>query len=383
MNKQITSDSLTLTPIARIDGNAIVYCQGAFGTTNGKAAHGLVRRTERYRVLSVVDSRNAGADAGVVLDGHRKGIPIYHDIRTAFAAALSLGIPATHLVMGLAPDGGRLPDSARSDIKTAIELGLHVDSGLHDFISEDSELAALAQKHNVTIRDIRKIPPRSEQHFFTGKIADVHSLKVVIVGTDSAIGKRTTAWLLVDALRAAGFSAEMVGTGQTAWMQGAKYSIILDSIINDFLTGEIEHAIWSAWNDSKPDVIVIEGQGGLLNPAYPGGYEILSAARPGTVIIQHAPARKLFDGFSQFAIPPLEDHIRVAEIIASKPVVAITVNHENLSSAEIEVACREITDSTGRPAVDVLIHGAGKLVEALRPHIKRPQWRKNVMSRNP
>ena len=49
-----------------LDGNAIVYCEGFFNTPEGKTAHGLVRFTERYRVLSVIDSRYAGQDAGIL-----------------------------------------------------------------------------------------------------------------------------------------------------------------------------------------------------------------------------------------------------------------------------------------------------------------------------
>lgn len=126
------------------EGNAVVYCQGAFNTTNGKTAHGLVRRTRRYRVLAVVDSRLAGKDAGQELDGKSNGVPIQNDVLRAFKACQETGTPATHLVIGLAPDGGRLPPQARRDVVTAIQLGLHVDSGLHDFLSEDEEIAQLA-----------------------------------------------------------------------------------------------------------------------------------------------------------------------------------------------------------------------------------------------
>jgi uncharacterized NAD-dependent epimerase/dehydratase family protein len=118
-----------------------------------------------------------------------------------------------------------------------------------------------------------------------------------VLGTDSAIGKRTTAWRLVEALDTAGISAALVGTGQTAWMQGVPHGIVLDSLINDFVSGEIEHAVCEAWQDGHPRVIVLEGQGSLMNPAYPGGFELLAAGRPEVVVMQHAPARKEYDGF--------------------------------------------------------------------------------------
>ena len=352
------------------EGNAIIYCEGMFSTTNGKTAHGLVRRTERYDILSVVDSNNAGNDAGMILDGKPMGIPIHEDIEQALKEARAGDRPPTHLVIGLAPDGGRLSPDARSDVMKAIQLGLHVDSGLHDFLSEDGEIARLAKAHGVKIRDVRKTPPLKDLHFFTGKIENVTSLKVALLGTDSAIGKRTTAWILVDALRGEGYSAELVGTGQTAWMQGARYSIILDSLINDFVSGEIEHAVWAAWEEQSPDVIIIEGQGSLMNPAYPGGFEILAAGRPDVVILQHAPARKEYDGFPGYPLHPLEKQIQVIELLSGKRVVAITINHEHLDKKEVPLVCEEVTKQTGLPACDVLLSGGEPMVEVLRPYIK-------------
>jgi uncharacterized NAD-dependent epimerase/dehydratase family protein len=353
------------------EGNAIVYCQGAYNTPNGKTAHGLVRFTHRYRVLSVVDARYAGQDAGLVIDERPNGIPIYAAVGEAFAAAGEASQAATHFVVGLAPDGGRLSPGTRADVREAIRLGLNVDCGLHDYLSDDREIAALAEKHHIHIRDVRKPPSPSQLHFFSGKIEQVTSLKVAILGTDSAIGKRTTAWILLDAIREGGHSAELVGTGQTAWMQGVRYGIILDSLINDFLTGEIEHAVWTAWIEARSDIILIEGQGGLLNPAYPGGYEILAAARPDLIVLQHAPARKEYDGFPGYPIQPLPYQIKALEIISGKPVVAITINHEDLSPEKIPTICADIEKETGLPAYDVLLDGAHGVAQTLRPFAQK------------
>jgi uncharacterized NAD-dependent epimerase/dehydratase family protein len=352
------------------EGNAIIYCEGMFATTNGKTAHGLIRRSDRYRILSVVDSHHAGKDAGTLLDGRPAGIPLYEDIAHALVASGLNDRPATHLVIGLAPDGGRLSPEAREDVIQAIQLGLRVDSGLHDFISEDEEIVRLSDQRGLLIRDVRKPPPRSTLHFFTGKIEQVSSLKVALLGTDSAIGKRTTAWIVLDALKDAGYSAEFIGTGQTAWMQGARYGIILDSLINDFVSGEIEHAVWTAWNETRPDVIIIEGQGSLMNPAYPGGFEILAAGRPDVVVLQHAPARKEYDGFPGYPLHPLEKQIQAIELLSGKPVIAVTINHEDLNKKQVSLACEHITKSTGLPACDVLWEGAGHVVDTLRPYIQ-------------
>jgi uncharacterized NAD-dependent epimerase/dehydratase family protein len=230
------------------EGNAIVYCEGAFNTLNGKTAHGLVRFTNRYRVLSVVDSRYAGRDAGDVLDGNANRIPIFVSLERSVEVADGNARPATHFVVGLAPDGGR--------VKNAVSYGLNVDCGLHDYLSEDPEIMKLAARYGSKIRDIRKPPRIQKLHFFNGKIEAVKALKIAVLGTDSAIGKRTTAWLIVNGFKELGLGAELIGTGQTAWMQGVKYGIIMDSLVNDFVAGEIEHAVWTAWNEEKPDIIV-------------------------------------------------------------------------------------------------------------------------------
>ncbi|MEP6648209.1 MAG: DUF1611 domain-containing protein, partial [Saprospiraceae bacterium] len=213
---------------------AIVYCAGAFNTPNGKTAHGLVRFTERYEVLAVIDPKYAGKDAREVLDGVKTGIPVVKDLMEALDIAKKKG-GANVFVVGLAPDGGRLPDDARKVVQEAVESGLDVDSGLHDFLSDDPVISAIAREKGVNIKDIRKPPDRKDLHFFSGKIEEVDCLKLAVLGTDSAIGKRTTAWIIVHGLRKAGLKAELIGTGQTAWMQGAKYSLVLDSLINDFV----------------------------------------------------------------------------------------------------------------------------------------------------
>ena len=82
-----------------MDGRALVLCEANFATDNGKTAHGLVRHTERYDVVGVIDSTLAGRDAGEVLDGRNNGIPI--------VASLQQGLESgdarpTHFVVGLA-----------------------------------------------------------------------------------------------------------------------------------------------------------------------------------------------------------------------------------------------------------------------------------------
>jgi uncharacterized NAD-dependent epimerase/dehydratase family protein len=349
--------------------NAIVYCEGCYNTTNGKTAHGLVRFSERFNIAAVIDSRYAGKDSGLVLDGASNGIPIVADLNDGLILSTNKGIRIDSLIIGLAPDGGRLPESAIPDIKGALKAKLNIYSGLHDYLSDNLEFAQLAERHASAIIDIRKPPESKNLHFFSGKIEEVKCKKIAVLGTDSAVGKRTTAWKLVHSLRTRDYRAELIGTGQTAWLQGAKYSIILDSLINDFVAGEIEHVIHEAWKNENPDVLILEGQGSLLNPAYPGGFELLAAGRPDLVILQHAPKRKEYDGFPGYRIHPLNHQILAIELISGKKVSAITINHENMRHTEIRDACNAIKREYGIPAFDVLEFGAEDLVKLIQKYI--------------
>jgi len=346
-----------------MDGTAIIYCEGAFGAPTGKTANGLVRHTARYKVVGVIDSTQAGRDAGEVLDGKAKGIPIF----ASFAEAMeTLPRRPQFFVIGLAPDGGRLPRPAREAVERAMEFGLNVDSGLHEFLSDDPELAAIAEHHNVTIRDVRRTPSRAQLHFFTGKIEEVTALKLAVLGTDSAIGKRTTAVKLNQALNDAGIKSELIGTGQTSWLQGVKYGLLLDSLVNDFVTGEIEHAIHEAWRNERPQVILLEGQGSIAHPAYPGGFELIAAGRVDGIILQHAPARKVYDGFEHYPMGTLEREIQILELLAQQPVVALTINHEAMTEAEVHSTIADYEQRYDRPATDVLLDGCDKLVAVIQ-----------------
>lgn len=346
-----------------MDGTALIFCEGAFSTPTGKTANGLVRFTERYLVRGVIDSLCAGRDAGEALDGRPCGVPIFAALEDAIGA---LPEKPLYFVIGIAPDGGRLPDAARPAVAHALRLGINVDSGLHTFLGDDPEFKSAAQDGGATIRDVRRPPSREHLHFWTGKIMEVRALKVALLGTDSAIGKRTTAILLNRALLEAGVKSTIVGTGQTAWMQGVPHCIVMDSIVNDFVTGELEHIVWQAWNDLHPEAILIEGQGCLTHPAYPGGFEILAACRPDAIILQHSPMREYYDGFPGLRLAGIEREMAILRELTPAPIIAIALNHEKMTPAEVEKTADEYERRYGIPGCDPLLQGCGKLVSVVK-----------------
>ncbi|MEM0128475.1 MAG: DUF1611 domain-containing protein [Thermoplasmatales archaeon] len=305
---------------------AVILAEKVFSSTYGKTAHGLIRYSGRYKIVAVIDSQLKGMDAGEYLEGKPKGIPIVGSLEE------SLVFNPNYLIIGAATDGGILPPEYRNIIKEGIIRGLNIVNGLHDFISDDPELSTIAKNNNVEIIDVRKMF-RDRKIPFTGEIENVESFKIAVLGTDSAIGKRTTTILLTKELQKRGFTAEMIGTGQTSWMQGIKHTTVIDATINDFVSGAIESEIVSAWRESRPDFVLIEGQGSVIHPAYPGSFEIIAAGRPDAIVLQDAPGRKKMDGFD-YPMPDVGRVIRILELLSNKKVIAITLNTENLTAEE-------------------------------------------------
>lgn len=327
--------------------DAVVLAESVFGTTYGKTANGLVRFSRRYNVRYVIDSSHAGEDAGMVLNGKKCGIPV------VAALPVNADPPLSTLVVGVATDGGVLPPKYRKFIADALKSGLNVVSGLHEFLSDDPEFAKLASKNGRTITDVRKMF-RDRKDMFTGRILDVKSMKIAVLGTDSAVGKRTTSVFLSESMKKKGNTSEMIGTGQTSWMQGFKYTIVLDAIINDFVSGALETVTVDAWNDLHPDYMFLEGQGSVLHPAYPGSFEIIGALHPDAIILQHSPKRLYYDGFEQFKIPPLEKYIRILELLSDKKVIAVAINRDDMTSSEMLDYMDMVERKYGIPAFDPL-----------------------------
>lgn len=325
--------------------NAVILSEGAFGTIDGKTGNGLVRYTTRYKVTSVIDSTKKGMDSGIVISGKRNGIPIVSTVEEGMERG------ADTLVVGVATDGGFLPVNYRSYIAEALERGMNVVSGLHEFLSCDPEFSAIAKKSGSKITDVRKIF-LDWKYMFTGKIFGVESHRIAVLGTDSAIGKRTTAVIVTNNLKKKGINTVMLGTGQTAWMQGFKHTAVIDAMINDFLPGGLEKIAVDAWEEEHPDVMIAEGQGSVLHPVYPGSFEIIGALRPDAIILQHAPKRKYFDGFPTMKIPDLGKYIKILELLSEKKVIAISINSEGMTRDEVREEIVNLENRFGIPAFD-------------------------------
>ncbi len=346
--------------------SALVLCEGAFNKTGGKTAAGLVRHSLRFKILGILDSTSAGKDAGEVLDGKKAGIPIF----SSFTDALKkLNRKPDYLIVGVATVGGMLPKAFRPAIREAIKHKVNIISGLHEWLENDAEFSKLAKEHGVTITDIRKEPPLEKMHYYRNLASKMDCVRIPILGTDAASGKRTTAIILTKELNERGIKTVFVATGQTGLLQGFKYGIPLDAIRGDYVVGELENAVDLAYRHEKPDVIIVEGQGALSHPAYvTGSRAIVAASAPTTVVLQHAPKRKWRTYHeTELHLPngTIDCERELIRVFAGCDIIGITINHQNMTRAEVVQSIAEYERKHGIPACDVLVDGPGKIADAI------------------
>ena len=340
----------------------IIATDGMLRLDYAKTAHGLLRGSQRFEVLTVIDTKDAGADAGEILDGNHRNIPVLRSIEEAIDRFTSID----YLIVGVATVGGVLSDSLHTIILKAINNGLGIINGLHDQLGERQDIVDLAQKYRVELIDVRKPKPISELHFWTGDIFKVDAPIIAFLSMDCAMGKRTTANLIMEECALKGQHAEMIYTGQTGWMQGSKYGFIFDSTINDFVAGELEHAILSCWKEEKPDLILLEGQSGLRNPSGPCGLEFLISGNAKQVILSVAPSRKYFDDDEAWGIiPSVASEIEIIEKFGAK-VIALALNTKGLSHEEAFTYQADYTEEFGIPVVMPLEEGVTNLIQAIK-----------------
>lgn len=350
-------------------GTAIVLTNGWLAHIEAKTCHGLLRGSDRFSVVAVVDKNHPGEDACKVSNvSNREAVPVYADIAEALE---KLPERPDFCIVGVAVHGGYLPDEIRQDLLFAAKQGISPVNGLHSFLSNDPEFLALAEEKNLEIIDVRKPRTFEELRFWSGDIYSVKAPRIAVLGTDCAIGKRTTCSYLLDLCQQNDIQAEMIYTGQTGWMQGYKYGFIFDSTLNDFISGEIEREILKCDREASPEVILIEGQSSLRNPSGPCGSEFIISGHARGVILHHAPSRKYYDGaeYPPGLMPPVETEVALIRALGAE-TLAITLNESGMPEAEITSYQNELREKLGIPVVRPLKDGLSGLLPVIQSYIR-------------
>ena len=332
----------------------LILAEGHTGDPhNGKTMRGVVDYGQDT-VVAVVDAERAGET--------HKGIPIVASV----AAAEGLG--ADTILVGVAPTGGKLPQRWKDILADGIRAGLAVESGLHDFVSDDPVLVDLAARHGVTLTDLRR--PPADLGVPSGANLRVPATIVHTVGTDCAIGKMTVSLELDREARSRGLASVFVPTGQTG-IAIAGWGIGVDAVVADFIAGAAERLVVEGDARGGTDLLWIEGQGSLLHPGYSGvTLGLYHGSTPHLLVLCHIAGATAIDGFPDHPIPPLPEVVELYEK-ASLParrakVAAIGVNTRFIADeAEARAAIGEIEAETGLVADDPVRFGPARLVDAV------------------
>jgi D-glutamate N-acetyltransferase len=309
----------------------------------------------RYRpdeVVAILDSERGGET--------QEGFPIVGTVDDA------LRFEPTTALVGVATSGGRFPPAWRELLRTCISSGLDVENGLHEFLTDDAELSALAALHGVTLRDLRK--PPAGLNLPTGGNLTHGALVVLTVGSDCAIGKMSVALELDAEARRRGVASEFVPTGQTG-IAIAGWGLSIDAVVADFVAGASEQLVLEGVTRGG-ELLWVEGQGSLLHPAYSGvTLGLLHGSAPHALVLCHMSGQNAVDDDPRFPMPPLsalvELHERAALLARRARVVAIALNTRLLDEASARGAIAAAEAETGLPADDPVRFGAGRLADAV------------------
>jgi uncharacterized NAD-dependent epimerase/dehydratase family protein len=318
----------------------------------GKTGRGVMRyRPEE--VVALLDSERAGET--------QDGFPIVATVNDA------LCFNPNAALVGVATQGGRFPPAWRELLKSCIAKGLDVENGLHEFISDDPELAELAGRHGVQLRDLRKAPPGLNVP--TGANLELPVTTVLTVGSDCAIGKMTVSLELDREAKRQGIRSEFVPTGQTG-IAIAGWGISVDAVVADFIAGAAEQLVVEGHRRGG-ELLLVEGQGSLLHPAYSGvTLGLIHGSAPHAYVLCHLAGQQFVDENPLFPMPPLSELVELHERISLKarpaPVVAIALNTRNLAEPDARAAIEAAEAETGLTADDPVRFGAGRLVDAIR-----------------
>jgi len=339
----------------------LIVADGDFGPMTSKTANSVIRYLPE-RTVGVLDREHAGATAQDVL-GFGGAIPVVGSMR----AGLDLG--PTAVLIGIAPQGGKLPDEWRAWLGQALEAGCDLWNGLHTHLGDDPVLSAKALAAGARIHDLRKPPP--DLPVASGAAKWVDPYVVLTVGTDCNVGKMTAQLQLARELNASGLRTRFVPTGQTGIMIEG-WGIAVDAVVADFVAGAAERLVLQASDDA--DIVLVEGLGSINHPGYSAvTLGLLHGSCPDALILCHQATRQYIGDYREAAwlrIPSLGEYIRLYETIAAAvhptEVIGISLNTYDLSDEAARAACEAAAQETGLPATDPVRFDPAPLLDAIR-----------------
>lgn len=342
------------------DDRIAIFMHNGLKGAKGKTGISMLRYSPN-RIVAVIDETAVG-ESVAALTGIDRDVPIVPSV----AAALALNPAPTVLAIGLAPSGGRLPDPWYEEVKQAVKAGLSVMNGLHTQMNQDAEIVDNIRPGS-WVWDVRREPENLTVG--SGRARLLRCDRVLTVGTDMAVGKMSTSIELNRAANARGLRSRLIATGQTGLMLGED-GVALDAVRVDYASGAVEQCLLR--HGDHHDVLFVEGQGSLLNPASTATLPLLRGTQPTHLILVHKANLSHLQHFSDFAIPPLAEVVKLYESLATAggtfapaKVVGVALNTFGLDENEARGAIASLSQETGLPCNDVVRFGADPLLDCL------------------
>ncbi|MEO0531545.1 MAG: DUF1611 domain-containing protein [Planctomycetota bacterium] len=338
----------------QIGGSRIVILtEGKTDPLTAKTANVLLR----YRgddIIALLDSTQAGKTA-------QKLLGVGGD--TPIVASLGDVEQPDTLLIGVATAGGKIPAEWRALCHEAIERGMSLVSGMHQFLSDDPELVAAANRVGVSIHDVRK---NDEKEVATRQDLTDDCLRILTVGQDCSVGKMVAALEIARGLQGRGVDAKFVATGQTGIMVEGD-GLPIDCVISDFVNGACEKLVRQNLNR---EVMVVEGQATITHPRFSAvSCGLLHGVNPHGMILGYEVGRTHLRGMEHLELPTLRSVLDAYEHLASfghpAKVIAIAMNSRKVSDGEAEAERERMRAEFGLPVADPIRHGPGELVDAV------------------
>lgn len=334
----------------------VILTGGVPDSVSLKTADAMLRYCPE-QVVALIDAKQAGKTTDDVL-----GI----GGSTPFISSLEEVSDANHLLIGVAPPGGRYPESWRPTILAAIDRGWNIVSGLHQFLCDDEEFSRAAAAKGVELIDVRK---NDERDVATFQPLRDECLRVLTVGNDCSLGKMVVAYELARALKQTGVDAKFAATGQTGIiLEGDGCPV--DCVVSDFLNGAVEKLVRT---NEHHEVVLVEGQGSITHPRYsPVTLGLLHGSRPQAMILCYEVGRKMVRGLDHVPLKPLHEfkqlYEKLANVLHPSQVIGIAMNSRNVSAEQAEEERGKIREEFGLPVCDVVRHGPDELVQAIQDY---------------
>lgn len=275
--------------------------------------------------------------------------------------ALEAGIKS--IIIGVAPVGGAIGPHWISVLEDAAKAGLDVVSGLHLRLQDFPGIVSAAQHSGANLINVRT--PAPGLPIGTGKKRS--GRRLLMVGTDCAVGKKYTALALTKMMTEAGLAATFRASGQTGIMI-AGTGVPIDAVVSDFVAGAAEVISpdndWQHWD-------VIEGQGSLFNPAYAGvSLGLLHGSQPDAIVVCHDVSRQTIIACPSIPVPSIADcidlNLRCGRLTNPNIIcVGVSVNTSCLPALERKPYLNALSQELGLPCVDPIAEDCEPIVNGI------------------